>query len=39
MGGKGLFDSDTVKQYEDWAKLQGVTKIRALCKRFTSKII
>lgn len=29
MGGKGVFDKDTVKQYEDWAKLQGVTKIRA----------
>lgn len=29
MGGKGIFDKDTVKQYEDWAKLQGVTKIRA----------
>jgi hypothetical protein len=32
MGGKGLFNSDTVKQYEDWAKLQGVTKIRAYAK-------
>lgn len=29
MGGKGLFDKDTVKQYEDWCKGVGVTKIRA----------
>ena len=29
MGGKGLFDKDTVKQYEDWARSQGVNKIRA----------
>ena len=32
MGGKGLFNIDTVKQYEDWARLQGVTKIRAYAK-------
>ena len=29
MGGKGLFDINTVKQYEDWCKSNGVTKIRA----------
>jgi len=29
MGGKGLFDKDTVKQYEDWCKGNGITKIRA----------
>lgn len=29
MGGKGLFNTDTVKQYEDWARNQGITKIRA----------
>jgi hypothetical protein len=29
MGGKGVFSSDTVEQYEGWARLQGVTKIRA----------
>jgi hypothetical protein len=32
MGGKGVFDKDTVKQYEDWARLQGATKIRAFAK-------
>jgi len=29
MGGKGLFDSNTVSQYEEWCKGNGVTKIRA----------
>lgn len=29
MGGKDVFSSDTVEQYEGWARLQGVTKIRA----------
>ena len=32
MGGKGVFDKDTVKQYEDWARSQGATKIRAFAK-------
>jgi hypothetical protein len=32
MGGKGVFDKDTVKQYEDWARLQGASKIRAFAK-------
>ena len=29
MGGKGLFDANTVKQYEDWCRSNGITKIRA----------
>ena len=29
MGGKGLFDTYTVKQYEDWCRSNGITKIRA----------
>lgn len=29
MGGKGLFNAYTVKQYEDWCKQNGITKIRA----------
>jgi hypothetical protein len=29
MGGKGLFDTNTVKQYEDWCKSNSITKIRA----------
>jgi hypothetical protein len=32
IGGKGLFDENTIKQYEDWAKSQGATKIRAFAK-------
>ena len=32
MGGKGVFDADTIKQYEDWARSQGATKIRAWAK-------
>lgn len=32
MGGKGIFDIDTVKQYEDWCKSNGITKIRAYAK-------
>jgi len=32
IGGKGLFDENTIKQYEDWARSQGVTKIRAFAK-------
>jgi DNA-binding LytR/AlgR family response regulator len=32
MGGKGLFDEHTVKQYEDWCKGNGVTKIRAFAQ-------
>jgi hypothetical protein len=29
MGGKGLFDKNTVKQYVDWCRSNGITKIRA----------
>lgn len=29
MGGKGVFDDNTIKQYEDWCKGNGITKIRA----------
>ena len=32
MGGKGLFDENTVKEYEDWCRSQGCTKIRAWAK-------
>ena len=32
MGGKGIFDIDTVKQYEDWCRANGITKIRAYAK-------
>ena len=29
MGGKGLFDKNTVSQYEEWCVSNGITKIRA----------
>ena len=29
MGGKSIFNEYTVKQYEDWCKGNGITKIRA----------
>jgi len=32
MGGKGLFDKDTIKQYEDWCRSNGITKIRAFAQ-------
>ena len=32
IGGKALFDENTIKQYEDWARSQGATKIRAWAK-------
>ena len=32
VGGKGIFDENTIKQYEDWARSQGATKIRAFAK-------
>jgi len=32
MGGKGVFDKDTIRQYEDWCKGNGITKIRAYAK-------
>ena len=30
--GKKVFNKNTVQQYEDWARSQGVTKIRAYAK-------
>ena len=38
MGGRGLFDEDTVSQYETWAKLQGATKIRAYAKEAQARL-
>jgi len=32
IGGKGLFNKNTVQQCEDWARSQGATKIRAYAK-------
>jgi hypothetical protein len=32
MGGKALIEPDMIKQFEDWAKLQGATKIRAFAQ-------
>lgn len=32
MGGKGVFDEDTVNQYETWCRSNGVTKIRAFAQ-------
>jgi hypothetical protein len=29
MGGKALIEPDMIKQFEDWAKSQGATKIKA----------
>ena len=29
MGGKALIEPDMIKQFEDWARSQGATKIRA----------
>jgi len=38
MGGKGLFDEHTVKQYEDWCKGNGVTKIRAYAQESQARL-
>jgi len=38
MGGKGLFDSNTVRQYEDWCKSNGITKIRAYAKEAQARL-
>ena len=38
MGGKGLFTKETVAQYEDWAKSQGATKIRAWAKESQARL-
>jgi hypothetical protein len=32
VGGKDIFDENTINQYEDWARSQGATKIRAYAK-------
>ena len=32
MGGKGVFDKNTIAQYEDWCRGNGVTKIRAFAQ-------
>ncbi len=38
MGGKKVFSKNTVQQYEDWARLQGVTKIRAYAKEAQARL-
>ena len=32
VGGKGIFDENTIKQYEDWCRAQNATKIRAFAR-------
>jgi hypothetical protein len=32
VGGKEIFDENTIKQYEDWCRAQNATKIRAFAK-------
>lgn len=32
MGGKALIEPDMIKQFEDWARSQGATKIRAFAQ-------
>jgi len=32
IGGRNVFDTTTIKQYEDWCKNNGITKIRAYAK-------
>ena len=38
MGGKGLFDENTVKQYEDWCISNGITKIRAYAQNAQARL-
>jgi hypothetical protein len=38
MGGKGVFDKDTVRQYEDWCKGNGITKIRAYAQDVQARL-
>ena len=38
MGGKKVFNKNTVQQYEDWARSQGVTKIRAYAKEAQARL-
>jgi hypothetical protein len=32
MGGKAVFSDQSIQQFEDWARSQGVTKVRAWAK-------
>jgi len=32
VGGKEIFDENTIKQYEDWCRAQNATKIRAFAR-------
>ena len=38
MGGKGLFNENTVKQYEDWCRSNGITKIRAYAQDVQARL-
>ena len=38
MGGKVLFTEETFAQYENWARSQGVTKIRAYAKEAQARL-
>jgi|TARA_B110000285_G_C14852927_1_gene480815 hypothetical protein len=38
IGGKGMFNKNTVQQWEDWARSQGVTKIRAYAKEAQARL-
>ena len=38
MGGKGVFDNDTVTQYETWCRSNGITKIRAFAKESQARL-
>jgi hypothetical protein len=38
MGGKGLFTEETITQYEDWARSQGATKIKAFAKEAQARL-
>ena len=38
MGGKGVFDINTVKQYEDWCRGNGITKIRAYAQDVQARL-
>lgn len=38
MGGKGVFDNHTIKQYEEWCRGNGITKIRAYAQDSQAKL-
>jgi hypothetical protein len=38
MGGRGVLTEETISQYEEWAKSQGVTKIRAYAKESQARL-